>query len=487
MKKTIIVAAFIIMICCLISCNAESEISTVQNVSTTDTEASSQETLPEYQELEAVDYNGNNFRILTIIADNYCKIIDNISSEQISGEVLNDAIFERNNAVSEKYNIVIDIINDSSVISAARKSIHAGDNAYDTVFAPISSTCTATTENLFYELTEIPYLNIEADWWNKQIMDDMSVKGRYYMGINDMMIQAYYSSGIVYFNKQLALEYELESPYELVLNEKWTFDKLQELCHNVSKDLNGNSELDEKDQYGITYNNFGWQIMYYGSGEPVVKRSDTGNLYFDASNERSINYLQKLIPSAQDNTATLYSENFGHVGGTYRIDVCKNAFNEGRVLFWLEAMYGIPNLRDMEHDFGVLPAPKADEAQESYYSFIHTNHGTCISIPITVEDTDMVGHITEDLAYYSGELVRDAFIETTLKGKYARDNDSADMIDIIIDGIRTDYVLMLVGRIPFDETMRKAMDAGTTDIASIFAQNESAYNAVLDEYCSYFK
>ena len=68
-----------------------------------------------------------------------------------------------------------------------------------------------------------------------------------------------------------------------------------------------------------------------------------------------------------------------------------------------------------------------------------------MSIPVTVPENrlDVVGRIVEDMAYESSELVRPAFIERTIKGKYARDTESADMIDIVMNGISTDYTLLL--------------------------------------------
>lgn len=188
------------------------------------------------------------------------------------------------------------------------------------------------------------------------------------------------------------------------------------------------------------------------------------------------------MPVSQDNEVVLYSENYKHLGGNYRVDVCQNAFNEGRALFWLEAMYGVPTLRNMERDFGILPVPKFDESKENYASFIHTGHGSSVTIPVTVRDTDMVGRVLEDLTYDSAD-VRDAFIETTLKGKYARDNESADMIDIIINNIRTDYALLLnTYGLQLDNDMRTMMNSGSTEISSLFASKSESYNAAIEKY-----
>lgn len=454
------------------------------------TEFTTTETMELSPNLEAVDCGGADFRILTRVTDSYLRRTDDVTAEEMVGNILNDSIFERNRTVQEKYNIEFSIISENDVTGKLRTSVYSDDDSYDIALNAICDNITLSAEGLLYELDSFPNIDISAPWWNKTIMDDMSIYEKYYVGINDMTIQAYFSAGIVYFNKNMAAEYELEDPYELVREGKWTFDKLVELCRDVSNDINGDGVLDEKDQYGITYNNFAWQILYYGIGEPFIKKDNKGSLYFDYANNKITDYLQKMLPSAQDDSVTLYSDNYSKLGGNYRVDVCTNAFNEGRSMFWLEAMYGVPSLRDMDNDFGILPTPKYDEAQDEYFSFIHTIHASSIVIPITVptEYRDTVGRIVEDMAYISSKTVRPAFIETTIKGKYTRDDDSADMIDIVMNGIRVDYTLLLNNYgLSIDSDMRSAMDKGSTDIASLFATKKDTWTSILEKYCDNFK
>lgn len=190
---------------------------------------------------------------------------------------------------------MFDIISYDDVSPKVKTSVTSDDDSYDIVLDGISNTVVYSANGYLYELSTFPNLDITAPWWNKKIMSDMSIFDKYYVGINDMTIQAYYSAGIVYFNKNMAQEYDIEDPYELVRSGKWTFDKLCELCRNVSKDLDGDGQLTEKDQYGITYNNFAWQILYYGINEPFIKKDNDGELYFDSKNEKIINYLQKMF------------------------------------------------------------------------------------------------------------------------------------------------------------------------------------------------
>jgi hypothetical protein len=59
--------------------------------------------------------------------------------------------------------------------------------------------------------------------------------------------------------------------------------------------------------------------------------------------------------------------------------------------------------------------------------------------PVTVQNTEKVGAVIEALAAESRKSVLPAFYDIALKTKYARDDDSAEMIDIIRDGISYNF------------------------------------------------
>ena len=201
-----------------------------------------------------------------------------------------------------------------------------------------------------------------------------------------------------------------------------------------------------------------------------------------------VDFFQKMLPIGQDNSVTLFSENFSKLCGEYRVDVCKNAFNEGRAMFCAESMYGVPPIRDMVQDFGILPPHKCDLEQKEYASLIN-GHGTCVSVPTTVsvDRCDSLGRIIEDMAYYSMDTVRPAFIEKTLKGKFARDNDSADMIDIIIKSLRIDYTQLLASYgLSIEGDIRSMMNKGSTEIASLLATKKESWEQKLEKISDEF-
>lgn len=286
MKRTIAIATLLALATSAAACGEAGTGDTTAGTAVVTNDLAETEYKPN---IEAKDYGGADFTILTRKTDTYTRQLDDISAAEENGTPLNDEIFKRNSRVMNKYNLVFNIVSDSNVTTMLRNSIAADDDEFQIVFNGISDSVALSAEGFLYDLSTFPYLDITQSYWSNAIMDDISIYNKNYIGISDLTIQAYFASGIIYFNKQLAEDYKIDDPYQLVRDGDWTFDKMIELCRNVSADVNGNNEYDEKDQYGLTFNNFAWQILYYGGGETFVKKDAEGSLYLDSKNERIIN------------------------------------------------------------------------------------------------------------------------------------------------------------------------------------------------------
>ena len=74
--------------------------------------------------------------------------------------------------------------------------------------------------------------------------------------------------------------------------------------------------------------------------------------------------------------------------------------------------------RAMDTDFGILPYPKLDESQETYYTLPEIT-SMMFCVPMTAS-ADYTGIILESLAAESVSSVTHAFYEVCLKGKTVR-------------------------------------------------------------------
>ena len=85
----------------------------------------------------------------------------------------------------------------------------------------------------------------------------------------------------------------------------------------------------------------------------------------------------------------------------------------------------------MNDEFGILPMPKTFADQDNYYHTVSPGNSSYLMIPYGVPNTDELGLVIEALAMKSQEMVTPEFYEMQLKGRDTRDDESADMLDII--------------------------------------------------------
>ena len=105
--------------------------------------------------------------------------------------------------------------------------------------------------------------------------------------------------------------------------------------------------------------------------------------------------------------------------------------NTNRALFYPHMMFYIDYLRDIETNFGILPFPTFDESQAEYGHTVSAWHSEFLCVPRGVSDLSRTGIVLELLAYQGKKLLTPAYYEKTLVGQYTRDEESAEMLDII--------------------------------------------------------
>lgn len=242
-----------------------------------------------------------------------------------------------------------------------------------------------------------------------------------------------------------------------------------ELAASAGAD-NGDGVWDEKDSYGLAFNNFALISFFFSSGCRFITKDDSGGLTYDFGSDRQIEVLTKTVNFLNDQTMTLYGERYADkYQENGRVYVLTDAFKENRALFINNLVSNGILLRNMETEYGVVPQPKYDTAQKDYVTFLHGN-ASYFAVPLTAPDKDCSARIIEDMAYYSRDTVRNAYIEIVVKQKYAVDGaDSARMLDIVYGNVIFDMGYFAIGSI--DGTLRKMADNNDTGFSS-YVRNE---------------
>ena len=106
-------------------------------------------------------------------------------------------------------------------------------------------------------------------------------------------------------------------------------------------------------------------------------------------------------------------------------------FNTKKALFYSHTMFYMDYLRDLESDFGILPYPKFEATQENYGNLVSAWHSYFLCVPVMNKNMERTAIILEELAYRGKKILTPAYYEKTLVGQYTRDEESAEMLDII--------------------------------------------------------
>ncbi len=370
-----------------------------------------------------------------------------IFADSINGDVLNDAVYQRTSFIEETYNVKFDLmwcgetstaITGSAMSQAVTKQIMAGDDTIDAILSSPYDTVGYLMNGYLIDLNSVEYLNLDKPWWDQNVNESLSFNGKIFFTTGEMTIIDNKCAYAMLFSKNVVDMYKLESPYDVVKSGRWTLDHMITDAKTVSADLNGSGEADENDRYGVE----AWQDACFGfihsTGSRFGVLNDKGEPELTFYNERMVNSWEKLIDFMQtDNCLALKpgDDALNKIGGSQEInDTLRVLLETDRALYAFATINTILALRQSNADFGVIPMPKYDEAQEHYYSTSHGYATTMLSIPVTVSDPSRSGLILEAFAAKSMELVTPAFYDVTLTGKSIRDDESAEMLDIIFGG-----------------------------------------------------
>ena len=171
MKKTrfaSILMLFAVILSVLASCGGGSGNEAVSETTVTagDTIAETEVTTSIYDDLPTGDYGGYNFRVL----NNWSNFAyTSFGEEGLTGEVLDDAIYERNTMVAELLNITFEIqqLRWDDNDTALKKSVLANEDAYDIYFNEGSYEAVHAQNGYVVDMKDIKSLNPDAPWCNQ--------------------------------------------------------------------------------------------------------------------------------------------------------------------------------------------------------------------------------------------------------------------------------------------------------------------------------
>lgn len=418
--------------------------------------------------LTTKDYDGYAFRIFGEEMRDYYYF------EEATGDVIEDAVYNRNQRVSELFNVKFEykIITWGTGYTYIQQLAQTADNAHDLLTNSHQSLGPVITGGCIQNWNKAEeYMDFGAPWYIQDANKTFSIGSNMMLLFGDYLESTIRNCWCFVFNKAKMADYNIPDLYQAVDDGKWTVDYLMQITDGIYSDLNGNGKEDKGDFYGFITDSYAAVDSFCRTlGLSAISKDSNNYPYLDFFDEHTVEAYELMYKLYYEHEGT-YVNNaaFQHVNELFATGCCVIS---DCMLIHLQDK----TVRDMKDDFGVLPYPKYNEAQDMGYTHMDGTF-SAMMLPITLSDEDIerTALITEALNALSYDMVRPALYEVSLQNKLARDDDSARMIDLVLAGRRFSFdSLDEAGFKLSPYGMREQMQKKQNQIASYYAKYEKS-------------
>jgi len=473
MKKIIIMVLVFVMLFSIVACASTSDDKKPNNSNTEKVEKKIWDT-------KDYDFEGFEFVILggTAAGVVYDRDGSDLDADSLTGNEVIDAVYNRNRLVEETYNCtIIHVPSDTSFIQTAL--LTGSDEDVSLISIKVNSQYSFIEQELLLDLYDegLVNLNLEADWYNQNTLKDTTVNGQAFCVGGDMLFTDENSTWMTLFNKELAARYLPEvNLYDLVREGKWTIDKMSEYAARATVELVADDKWTYKDQWGYVGEAANYAAHMAGFGMRLAEVTADGSIQLNMFSPEFQDAYGKVISLFAKSQAILAQDiKDSEEGNGY--SAADATFHEGRALFETTGMDRVIRFREMTTDFGIIPNPKLTEDQELYYTWT-THQSPLVSLPWFCTDKERTSAIMEALFEESSYFLKPAHQDRSLKYQGTRDDDSVEMLEIILSNTVYDIGVLYNFGNTYKSLNSNATERGT-GFASSLKKLENAANTDL--------
>ncbi len=409
-------------------------------------------------------------------------------ADEVNADPINDAIWQRNKDIQEKYGVTFNYNESKGSSSHASEFINKvqmdfqGDQTYEIIAAYSQLPITLASRGYIGNMKDTKYLDFSQPWWPENMVEQATINNKLYFCAGDISTNMLWMMHVIFFNKELADTYNIDNLYKLVDDFEWTQDKMIELTANIYDDKNTNGKRDAEDLYGFGICGMAIDAFASGSGVFSVTKDRDTDLFKvgeDFFGEKMVNVIDKGL-QLLESSGTYY-----HPDSNSQTRV---HFANGTSLFWADRVFA--GAREFQAEgvdvtFGVLPFPTFSTDQKEYFTGLgHPFSLYCISSNVIEEEqVDKVSAILQEMSFRSYRDVTPEVFDYALKNRYADEPDDARMLDLIKSSIVFEMGRFLNREIGAVATngYRTTVISGQNTWASTARKNLRALTGELDE------
>ena len=336
-------------------------------------------------------------------------------------------VYERNRKIEEKYNISIitSLADANTIYNETRQAVDSDVYYTDLVMLPLYMTGQFRAADVLMNLHSLPFINLSAPYFNSESVT-MTTAGYGTYGVAGYASLSPSAFSAVFFNRDMVKEAGMEKPYSLVVDGTWTWERFFEYTAAVAE-LNGSGEN--------AYHTVAAQSNATRLADLVFV--SCGNSYI-RSERKKVPKIAFSVNSAQYSVSVanrILSDSNAFVNSS--ANALKD-FADGNSLFLVEYLYAIPGLTDSAADWGVVPLPL--ERENDDYRTLVSNNELIFAVPANHTNGEYASIILSALNAASYRYLYEEYVTQTLT-YHLRDNDSANMLERILDSAAFDFSL----------------------------------------------
>lgn len=402
--------------------------------------------------------------------------------ESLTGDVVGDAVWNRNETLRQKYNFIVDENRVDNTYTEAQTLYEAQDDVYDLVMYQPTKVFSHASAGFLLDLNTIPYIDFEHPTWNKEINTQLTIAGKLYSTSSQFLLLDKKRTYCMFYNRELAREYDLGSLEAYVDANAWTLDVFEVTCKALSFDIDGGGGGHIGDNFGLaTEGPASFAALLTGAGF-TLGTNDGETITLTGATKAMDDIVTAVGKTWNDKTVTTIPED--HVPFDYYTSV--KIFTAERALF----MLSFPSEFDVKDglnanctfEFGVMPFPKYSSTQERYYNMNNYHNSALFSIPYTVADPAQVGFYLQAISEESCKTTYTAYIDSKCKVQDSYDELTARMLDLCFQSATYDIVACLDPGGIFKIITEQVPNFRTNVFVRLYQGKGDAPQTALDEY-----
>ena len=357
-----------------------------------------------------------------------------------TGDVIDDAIFNRNIAVEDRLGIEFECVEEKGSSSDYENWIKKAendwqaDNSYDIYAGYSRSAPLMTLKGMTVNLLDYEAFSVEKPWWPEALTTECTINDKLYFCSGDISTNLLWMMIGTFYNRELYNTYfpAEKSPMDMVEDNEWTMEKFFSMVQDIYTD-DGNSKKDDADFYGLVLYETNIDAFQTGAGIISIERDPENGLKISEGwNSQRCADACELVGNFIDSDGVIYNDS----------TKIRNIFYEERALFITDRLFIVAGkdtseTGKIEFSYGLVPQPKFDTQQESYL----TNVGhpfTMYAVNSQSKKIEAAVTTLEALGSANHRTVTPAVFEVAMKVRYTDDVQTSGMYDLLREGISFD-------------------------------------------------